>query len=754
LEIRTIPPQKWRAFFLLLYFGLLIGVSKYAFGEWFPPASGGKAVWFYTGLASLLLGNHLVTPYFSKPVDAISYAVASAAALLGAEELAKWGQTETAAFYFVMGYCIFILLVSFFAIFFRSSEQSWASKISNTLTLLAATFGNHRAVFGLTMLVATYLFHRGSVSETYLICVVCIIGVVARPDEVFSGIWGQLSKIWSGTFASRILGSVAAIQSPNVYLIRQTIGVKTPFGTAVAIKVTGVNVLPAIALDWVGRDEANLLRCIEASAFGDQLNDSIISEYAGIREETAVPIQPESAALIPLEDALKTCRNRMLGLVAADTSSERLYFEVVTTQELQQGLLIQVATQGSVVIYQIIDGLTKEEIVQQKNTLGIVRAQAKKIGIWDKEAAKFTTSKWLPFLNEPVLLAKDSDSGDSENTIGYFPGGSYPVCLANIDHLVTHNTAILGILGVGKSMLAIELVERMMARGIKVVCLDLTDQYANELDCYYDKEGEKKKFDEMISKVEAASKNVQDNPEQGGSIPILEQQLDIDLREFLSASNQSMLKIYNPAQLTATKQLSEQKQYKKGNDWVRTAPLWSVTPAEATRIVSQTVLSILQEIGMTDTARVCLVYEEAHSLVPEWNSVAFDGDKTATAGTARAILQGRKYGMGCLLITQRTANVTKTILNQCNTIFAMRTFDDTGKEFLANYIGGDYAATLSSLPERHAVFFGRASSCDNPVLIQLNDKDKFRASFRVKFPPPVTSKNNSPTEPTTSGGEK
>ncbi len=108
---------------------------------------------------------------------------------------------------------------------------------------------------------------------------------------------------------------------------------------------------------------------------------------------------------------------------------------------------------------------------------------------------------------------------------------------------------------------------------------------------------------------------------------------------------------------------------------------------------------------MTDKARVCLVYEEAHSLIPEWNSVAVEGDKAATNGTARAILQGRKYGLGCLLITQRTANVTKTILNQCNTVFAMRTFDDTGKEFLSNYLGGEYAAKLPSLKERHAVFF-------------------------------------------------
>jgi hypothetical protein len=738
LEIRTTPPQKWRAFFLLLYLALLFGVSKYAFGDWFPPASGGKAVWFYTGLASLLLGNHLVTPYFSKPVDAISYAVAAAAALLGAEELAKWRLTETVAFYFVMAYCLFVLIASFAAIFTRSSEHGWTAKISQTSTILASTFGNHRAVFGLTMLVAAYLFHRDSVSQTYLICLVCVIGVVARPDELLSGLLGHLRKIWRGVFAPNRLGVIAAIQSPNIYLIRQAEDKPTPFGTAVAIKAPGRQAFPAIALDLVGRDEANLLRCIEASAFHSTRTDSNVSDYQTMGEDTAALIPPESPLASSLTSVLVTCKNRLVGLVAPDTSNERLYFEVVTNQELEQGLLVQVNVQGNTVIYQILDGLTKEEIVHQKNTLGIVRVQAKKIGIWNQEATKFTPSKWLPFLNEPVLLAETSNQTGDKNAIGHFPGGSYPVQLANLDHLVTHNTAILGILGVGKSMLAIELVERMMARGIKVICLDLTDQYAGELNDYYDKAAEDVKLGGMIARVDAASGNLQDNPEKGGSIPILEQELDADIREFLSEQSGALLKIYNPARLTATKQLSEQKQYKKGNDWVRTAPLWSVTPVEATRIVSQTALSIVQQMGMCDTARVCLVYEEAHSLVPEWNSVAFDGDKAATAGTARAILQGRKYGMGCLLITQRTANVTKTILNQCNTIFAMRTFDDTGKEFLSNYVGHDYAETLSSLPERHAVFFGRASSCENPVMIQLNNRDKFREIFRAKFPPPVT----------------
>ena len=156
----------------------------------------------------------------------------------------------------------------------------------------------------------------------------------------------------------------------------------------------------------------------------------------------------------------------------------------------------------------------------------------------------------------------------------------------------------------------------------------------------------------------------------------------------------------------------------------------SLTAAEITQIISEATLDVMIDQGMTDQARVCLVYEEAHSLIPEWNSAVAEGDRSAANGTARAILQGRKYGLGCLLITQRTANVTKTILNQCNTVFAMRTLDETGKEFLANYLGRDYANVLPSLEERHAVFFGRASACETPVLIRLNDRPDFVRVFR------------------------
>ena len=305
--------------------------------------------------------------------------------------------------------------------------------------------------------------------------------------------------------------------------------------------------------------------------------------------------------------------------------------------------------------------------------------------------------------------------------IGHFPGTNYPVTI-DPDFLVTHNCAILGILGAGKSFLTLELVERIIGESIKVICLDLTNQYAQELAPYYDREAENAAAERLKTIGAAGKNNAQRNVEEGGSIQQFAAALKEDLQTFLDPADARRLKIYNPLAFEVWRQDSK--------PFDNRASMASVTPTEITRIIAETTLEILHSQGMSEHARCCLVFEEAHSLIPEWNAVASEGDKTATNGTAKAILQGRKYGLGCFVITQRTANVTKSILNQCNTVFALRVFDATGMEFLKNYIGEDYSAVLSTLGDRHAVIFGRASSCRNPVLIRLNDREDFLRLFR------------------------
>lgn len=262
----------------------------------------------------------------------------------------------------------------------------------------------------------------------------------------------------------------------------------------------------------------------------------------------------------------------------------------------------------------------------------------------------------------------------------------------------------------------------MILQNIKIVVLDLTSQYAPQLAPYYDSQAQQPNLEQLQQAGPPGKTNCKQNVAEGGSVQAFQALLKQQLAAFM-VDPTAKLRFYNPTTFEVWRQDSK--------PFSGVASMAQLTPTEITRIITEVCLDVCSD-AMSDQARLCIVYEEAHSLIPEWNAVVAEGDRAAANGTSKAILQGRKFGLGCLVITQRTANVTKTILNQCNTVFALRVFDATGMEFLRNYVGDDYANVLSTLEDRHAVIFGRASSCSDPVLVRLNDRNKFLRLNRLQ----------------------
>ncbi|WP_156000520.1 MULTISPECIES: ATP-binding protein [unclassified Thioalkalivibrio] len=724
--------QKERVVSLGIDLLLLLVICLLAFGTPYPPV-GDTGFWFYTALLSILVGSKIVTPFYVKPVDAVAYSVPAFVSLMVVNDWNLWPTATKSAFLAVTALPASVLALALITITLNNWRDDRLKQVSNRIRILLEVFAKPQVIYTPIVIFAMYAYHIGSPHELILISIAVLLTVAMSSGDVMIKAYNRMQRAASTDWKLSNVAEVAAYQDPKVILLRKMNDGDIPPKSIVYIKDRDSRSKLALTLDFVGRDNGLLIRSVEIagadSTTFNEIESSIPNNSVATIEPTHLKKICDSGNInLPQKDSV-------VGIVAPDTSIQRLFFEVVDNTNLEEGRLVSVYIQNQQVLYQIVGGLTKEEIVHQKNTYGYLRAQAQQIGLWDQDRKKFAQFSWLPNINEPVYLERQDIYTPEPDTIGHFPSSNYQIRIGNLNHLVTHNTAILGILGVGKSMLAIELLERMMAEGIKVVCLDLTNQYSTELSEYYDSPHEKTCIDKLRAATEKDRNAWQENPEQGGSLPNLKSAFYRDLHEFINNTRGHVLKIYNPAEFVATRQERAPGSYQSGGQWQRGAALFSVTPVEVTQIVSESVLEILSS-EMSDNARVCLVYEEAHSLVPEWNSVVADRDKHATSGTARAILQGRKYGLGCMLITQRTANVTKTILNQCNTIFAMRTFDDTGKDFLGNYIGKDYAESLSAIRERHAVFFGRGSSCENPVLLRLNDRDEFLRSFRPLHRPP------------------
>lgn len=711
--------QKTRLVVLLLYAILLFSVCRFLFGAWLPPSTE-KGLWLYASLANLLLGTLLLSPYFTKPADAVSDVVVAALVLPGIhgavwglhQELLVWGWWALLAYY------VCVIVIGSLAMLSRGAGSTRGKQFGQSCYLVSTRLGDTSLTFSLLFLYALLAFHREDARQFLILAATWLVIVPARLLEHAVELVGQLKAIWvhSGTYDS--VGELHARKEPGLILIRRSGKGSLQFGQVLTLTdPVGNGFSHTMVIDEFQLADECWIRChtIEGKFAADReiqllraIRQASVVRLSGITDQSTI------------DSAFQQCRlylkrSELVGLVASGTDIATLRFEITRTDvAIGEGQLVEVLIGKQPVLYQIINALTQEEILAEKDTYGFARGSAKKIGMWNDNRKRFEHVRWIPRLNEPVFLQQVAVAPDTPDAIGFFPNTAYSVAV-DIQQLVTHNAAILGILGAGKTFLALELVERMLLEGIKVVALDLTNQYATELSPYYDAAAEQALIDALKATGPPGKANVRQNVAEGGSVEAFRTELRQQLGTFATSQN-AELKIYNPTIFEVWRQDSK--------PFSGQASMAQLTPTEITRIVTEVALEICSTT-ITDRAKLCMVYEEAHSLIPEWNSVASEGDKAATNGTAKAILQGRKYGLGCLVITQRTANVTKTILNQCNTVFALRVFDSTGMEFLRNYIGDDYAGVLSTLEDRHAVVFGRASSCSDPVLVRLNERQTF-----------------------------
>lgn len=141
---------------------------------------------------------------------------------------------------------------------------------------------------------------------------------------------------------------------------------------------------------------------------------------------------------------------------------------------------------------------------------------------------------------------------------------------------------------------------------------------------------------------------------------------------------------------------------------------FSGVPAAAADLAIGVVLNLLFEVslrsehdgtGIGRPSPVLIVLEEAHRYLGETAS-----DLTRTSAN-RIGREGRKYGVGLLLVTQRPTELPKTALAQAGTLIALRlsNAEDQGtiRAALPDSVSG-LAAALPSLRTGEAIVFGEA----------------------------------------------
>jgi DNA helicase HerA-like ATPase len=128
---------------------------------------------------------------------------------------------------------------------------------------------------------------------------------------------------------------------------------------------------------------------------------------------------------------------------------------------------------------------------------------------------------------------------------------------------------------------------------------------------------------------------------------------------------------------------------------------------------------------------ILLVCEEAHAYIPRDNDPRYEGTRQSMQRIAR---EGRKYGVGLAVVSQRPNELSETVLAQCNTFICLRLTNPDDQAYVRNLVPEaerDLIEVLSSLGRGEALVMGQAVPL--PTRLQFNKPNPVPNSSDVDF---------------------
>ena len=121
------------------------------------------------------------------------------------------------------------------------------------------------------------------------------------------------------------------------------------------------------------------------------------------------------------------------------------------------------------------------------------------------------------------------------------------------------------------------------------------------------------------------------------------------------------------------------------------------------------------------TRPLLFVLEEAHAYLNAGN------DGAASVAARRIVKEGRKYGIGAMIVSQRPAEIDPTILSQCGTMFAMRLANTTDRSHVTGTVSDNLEGLFNMLPTLRtgeAIIVGEAVHLPLRALIDAPAKNR------------------------------
>ncbi|GAB6137696.1 ATP-binding protein [Halanaerobaculum tunisiense] len=692
MEKRNYLNIKERLYVLILYIVFLYFLSGFFIGGWLP-GGGGKDLWLISSTGYLAF-RLFSAPFFSKPSDSLATSL-SVILLLWSLDLSSVNSfsLQINIFrWFSIGVNLIILISSSIAIIMKKRHNE-RSSLNKTCYLLSTNLGKGELIFTSPVLISILGFHQNKLIDILILGFIWILLVVIKPVELFFKIKNKVREIKSDS--TEIVGKIQRIDSPNI--IRASIDSIDNWNVedvniAMLTDAKNVYVIPLFT-QIIDQDIIGTGLCLEMETeLDNKLNKFCV--YNSNREFNRSKLIRDNMN-IEIEAEL-------IGFIVENSNISHIKFEISCNKNLKEGLIVFCKQDGENIYYQILDVYTTEEKFSS-NPRGTHIITATQLGEIDSEKG-FIKYPWVPNMNTPVFLTsediKDSKENEEELILGKLPNSNIDV-VADFDYLLEYHTAILGVTGTGKTEMAFDIIKYGLENGKKIFCVDFTGDYKARLEEYNPVElslGEEdsKKIEELIFKIETGKYGAEDEKKKFKEfIDTITPEIKKKVKNFLEDDGAGLGIFELPNIATSRAMLRATELY------LSEIFSWARRNRKAREIL--------------------VVLEEAHTVIPETNVFGYDKADTNLIinKISQIALQGRKYGVGLLIISQRTALVSKTILSQCNTYLTFSLVDQTSLKYLSSVYSSEHIDLIPNLQFLHTLVYGKGIKSERSIVVEI-----------------------------------
>lgn len=149
--------------------------------------------------------------------------------------------------------------------------------------------------------------------------------------------------------------------------------------------------------------------------------------------------------------------------------------------------------------------------------------------------------------------------------------------------------------------------------------------------------------------------------------------------------------------------------------------------------VANLVFSLQQWMEKENRHPISLLCDEAHLYIPD-NPNSIGNFEAAQKSFERIAKEGRKYGVGLVIISQRPSEVNRTVLSQCNNFIAMRLSNLEDQNVIKRLLPDNFGGITEMLPildQGEALVVGDA--CLLPSRIKISEPRNKPDSGTIDF---------------------